>query len=78
MFKAVMQTWCFHLPNNCEDSPEESVNLWERSREDVADAMDSGDLRVLLQRLHQGASFSHAVLRQSTKARRKFTSFKGA
>ena len=68
----------FHLPGDCKDGPEESVNLREGSREDVADAVDSGDFRVLVQRLHQGALFSHAVLRQSTKARRKFTSFKGA
>ena len=55
---------CFPLPSDCENGPEEPVDLRKRSGEDVADAVDGGDLGVLLQRLHQGAHFCHVVLGQ--------------
>ena len=47
------------LPCDCEDGPEEPINLGDGPREDIADAMDSGHLGVLLQRLHQRAGLAH-------------------
>ena len=56
--------WCFPLPCDCENGPEEPVNLRKRSGEDVADAVHGGHLGVLVQSLHQGAPFCHVVLGQ--------------
>ena len=44
--------WMPSSPSDCENGPEEPVNLRKRSGEDVADAVHGGDLGVLMQRLH--------------------------
>ena len=56
--------WCFLLPGDCENGPQEPINLRKRSGEDVANAVHGGDLGVLVQHLHHGASFRHFVLGQ--------------
>ena len=52
----------FPIPDDCEDGPEEPVNLRKRFGEDIADAVDGGHLGVLVQSLHQGDLFHHVVV----------------
>ena len=47
------------LPCDCKNGPEETVNLGDGPREDIADAVDGGHLGVVLQRLHQRAGLAH-------------------
>ena len=42
----------FSIPGDCKNGPEKTINSREGFGEDIADAVDSADLRVLVQGLH--------------------------
>ena len=45
-------TRAFSIPGDCKNGPEKTINSREGFGEDIADAVDSADLRVLVQGLH--------------------------